>query len=57
MLEAIKNVLNCNQEVFSSRKANIGCFNLAEHENELDESFAPHIERRGEWLHTNQKQA
>ena len=40
-LEAIKNVLDRNQEVFSRHKADIGCCKFVEHELGLEESAAP----------------
>ena len=43
-LEAIKDVLDRNQDVFSKHKADIGCCNFVEHEIELDESAVPHRE-------------
>ena len=43
-LEAIKNVLDRNQDIFSRHKANIGCCNFVEHEIELKESAVPHRE-------------
>ena len=36
-LEAIEDVLDRNQNVFSRHKANIGCCNFVEHEIELEE--------------------
>ena len=44
-LEAIKDVLDRNQDVFSKHKAGIGCCNFVEHEIELEESAVPY---RGE---------
>ena len=44
-LEAINDVLERNEEVFSRHKADIGCYNFVEHEIELEESAAPHRER------------
>ena len=44
-LEAIKDVLERNEDVFSRHKADIGCFNFVEHEIELEESAVPHRER------------
>ena len=41
-LEAIKNVLERNEEVFSRHKADIGCCNFVEHEIQLEESAVPH---------------
>ena len=38
-LEAIKDVLERNEEVFSRHKADIGCCNFVEHEIELEESL------------------
>ena len=43
-LEAIKDVLERNQEVFSRHKADIGCCNFVEHEIELEENAIPHRE-------------
>ena len=43
-LEAIKDVLERNEEVFSRHKADIGCCNFVEHEIELEESAVPHRE-------------
>ena len=43
-LEAIKDVLNRNEDVFSKHKADIGCCNFVEHEIELEESAVPHRE-------------
>ena len=43
-LEAIKDVLERNEEVFSRPKADIGCCNFVEHEIELEESAVPHRE-------------
>ena len=43
-LEAIKDVLDRKQDVFSKHKADIGCCNLVEHETELAESAVPHRE-------------
>ena len=45
-LEAIKDVLDRNQDVFSKHKADIGCCNFVEHEVELEESAVPHREGR-----------
>ena len=45
-LEAIKDVLDRNQDVFSRYKADIGCCNFNEHEIELEESAVPHREGR-----------
>ena len=41
-LEAIKDVLERNEDVFSKHKANIGCCNFVEHEIELEKSAVPH---------------
>ena len=46
-LEAIKDVLERNEEVFSRHKADIGCCNFVEHEIELEENAVPHREGRG----------
>ena len=43
-LEAIKDVLDRNQDVFSRHKADIGCCNFVEHEIELQELAVPHRE-------------
>ena len=43
-LEAIKDVLERNEEVFSRHKADIGCCNFVEHEIEREESAVPHRE-------------
>ena len=43
-LEAIKDVLDWSQDVFSKDKADIGCCNCVEHEKELEESVVPHRE-------------
>ena len=43
-LEAIKDVLDRNQDVFSRHKADIGCCKFVEHEIELEESAVPHRE-------------
>ena len=43
-LEDIKDVLDRNEDVFSKRKADIGCCNFVEHEIELEESAVPHRE-------------
>ena len=43
-LEAIKDVLDRNQDVFSRHKADIGCCNFIEHEIELEEMAVPHRE-------------
>ena len=43
-LEAIKAVLDSNQDVFSKHEAGIGCCNFVEHEIELEESAVPHRE-------------
>ena len=43
-LEAIKDVLERNEEVFSRHKADIGCCNFIEHEIELEENAVPHRE-------------
>ena len=40
-LEAIKDVLERNEEVFSRHKADIGCCNFVEHEIELEENAVP----------------
>ena len=44
LLEAIKDVLDRNEDVFSKHKADIGCCNFVEHEIELEESAIPHRE-------------
>ena len=43
LLEAIKDVLDRNQDLFSRHKADIGCCNFVEHQIELEESV-PHRE-------------
>ena len=43
-LEAIKDVLDQNEDVISKHKADIGCCNFVEHEIELEESAVPHRE-------------
>ena len=43
-LEAIKDVLEWNVDVFSRHKADIGCCYFVEHEIELEESAVPHRE-------------
>ena len=43
-LEAIKDVLERNEEVFSRHKADIGCCNFVELEIELEENAVPHRE-------------
>ena len=43
-LEAIKDVLERNEESFSRHKADIGCCNFVEHEIELEENAVPHRE-------------
>ena len=43
-LEAIKDVLERNEEVFSRHKADIGCCNFVEHEIELEENAIPQRE-------------
>ena len=52
-LEATKDVLERNEDVFSNYKAEIGCCNFVEHELELEESKVPH--REGVWRMTPQK--
>ena len=46
-LEAINDVLDRNQDVFSKHKADIGCCNFVEPETELEESAVPHGGGRG----------
>ena len=46
-LEAIKDVLERNEDVFSKHKADIGCCNFVKHEKELEENAVPHREGRG----------
>ena len=41
-LEAIKDVLDWNEDVLSKHKADIGCCNFVENEIELEESAVPH---------------
>ena len=43
-LEAIKDVLDRNEDVFSKHKADIGCCIFVEHEIELEDSAVPHRE-------------
>ena len=43
-LEAIKDVLERNEDVFSKHKADIGCCKFVEHEIELEELAVPHRE-------------
>ena len=43
-LEAIKDVLERNEEVFSRHKADIGCCIFVEHEIELEKNAVPHRE-------------
>ena len=43
-LEAIKDVLERNEEVFSRHKADIRCCNFVEHEIELEDNAVPHRE-------------
>ena len=43
-LEAIKDVLERNEDVFSKHKADNGCCNFVEHELELEESAVSHWE-------------
>ena len=43
-LEAIKDVLERNENVSSNHKADIGCCSFVEHEIELEESAVPHRE-------------
>ena len=43
-LEAIMDVLERNQDVFSKHKADIGCCNFVLHEIELQESAVPYRE-------------
>ena len=43
-LEAIKDVLERNEKVFSRHKVDIGCCNFVEHEIELEENAIPHRE-------------
>ena len=52
-LEAINDVLERNEDVFSKHKADIGCCNFVEHEIELEESAVPH--REGAWRMTPHK--
>ena len=46
-LEAIKGVLERNEDVFSKHKADIGCCDFVEHEIELEDSAVQHMEGRG----------
>ena len=43
-IQAIKDVLERNEDVFSKHKADIGCCNFVEHEIELEETAVPHRE-------------
>ena len=43
-LEAINDMLDRNQDVFSRHKEDIGCCNFIENEIELEESAVPHRE-------------
>ena len=43
-LEAIRDVLDRSEDIFSKHKADIGCCNFVEHEIELEESAVPHRE-------------
>ena len=43
-LEAIKDVLERNEEVFSRHMSDIGCCNFVEHKVELEENAVPHRE-------------
>ena len=43
-LEAIKDLLKRNEDVFSRHKADIGCCNFVAHERELEESAVSHRE-------------
>ena len=43
-LEAMKDVLEQNEDVFSKHKADTGCCNFVEHYIELEESVVPHRE-------------
>ena len=43
-LQATKDVLDRNEDVFSRHKADIGCCNFVEYEIELEESAVPHRE-------------
>ena len=52
-LEAIKDVLDRNQDVFSRHKADIGSCIFVEHKRELEESALPH--REGERRMTPKK--
>ena len=52
-LEAIKDVPERNEEVFSRHKADIGCCNFVEHEIELEENAVPHREGARRMTHTN----
>ena len=52
-LEAIKDVLERNEDVFSKHKADIGCGNFMEHEIELEESAVPHREEAERMTPTN----
>ena len=43
-LDSLRAVLNRNADVFSKRKADIGCCNFVEHEIEIGEGFVTHRE-------------
>ena len=43
-LDSLRAVLNRNADVFSKHKADIGCCNFVEHENEIEEGSVPHRE-------------
>ena len=49
-LEAIKDVLEPNEEVFSRHKADLGCCNFVEHEIELEENAVPHQRATGNFV-------
>ena len=52
-LEAIKDVLDRNEDYFLKHKADIGCCYFVEHEIELEESAVPH--RKGARRMTSNK--
>ena len=54
-LEAIKDVLDRNQDVFSKHKADIGCCNFVEHEIELEKSAVPHREGTRHQMHVEKR--
>ena len=43
-LDSLRAVFNRNADIFSKRKADIGCCNFVEYEIEIEEGSAPHKE-------------